>query len=346
MKVLHIIPSMEIGGAQKLLSDLLPLQMKQADVTLLVFKPVENALVDKLVKAGVKIINLGKKNVYNPLIIFKLKKYIEDYDVVHVHLFPALYWVAFASRGVKAKLVYTEHSTSNSRRGKRWLLPVEKLVYGRYSDVVSISPQVRESLNGWLGREYSWDVILNGIDVEAFSTAASGVEPSDSIVMVSRFASSKDQETVIRAMHYIDPDVRLKFVGDGPLLAKNMELAESLGLLRRIDFLGAAADVAKYIAAAKIGVQSSHWEGFGLTAVEIMACGRPVVATDVPGLKQVVEGAGVLFQHADYKGLAEVVNSLLKDDQLYAQTARRCAERAAEYDIKKTAEGYWRVYNG
>ncbi|MBO5708096.1 MAG: glycosyltransferase, partial [Bacteroidales bacterium] len=121
MKVLHIIPSMEIGGAQRLLSDLLPLQMKQADVTLLVFKSVNNALVDKLVEAGVKVISLEVNNVYNPLIIFKLKKYIKGYDVVHVHLFPALYWVAFASGSIEGKLIFTEHSTSNSRRGKRWL---------------------------------------------------------------------------------------------------------------------------------------------------------------------------------------------------------------------------------
>lgn len=346
MKVLHIIPSMEIGGAQKLLSDLLPLQMKQADVTLLVFRSVKNALVDKLVEAGVKIVSLDVKSVYDPLVIFRLKKYIKGYDVVHVHLFPALYWVAFASRGVEGKFVYTEHSTSNSRRGKRWLLPLERMVYGKYSEVISISPQTQTALNGWIGRECSREVILNGIDVEAFARAASGVQTSDSIVMVSRFASSKDQETVIRAMSYIDPDVRLRFVGDGPLLAKNIALAESLGLSHRIDFIGAADDVAKYIAAAKVGVQSSHWEGFGLTAVEIMACGRPVVASDVPGLKQVVQDAGLLFKAGDPEELARTVNSLLGDEQLYLQTARRCAERAAEYDIKKTAEGYWRVYNG
>ena len=213
---------------------------------------------------------------------------------------------------------------------------MERLVYGKYSEVVSISPQTRTALNLWLGRECSREVILNGINVEAFAGAASGVQSSDSIVMVSRFGPSKDQETVIRAMRYIDADVRLKFVGDGPLMAKNIELAESLGLLHRIDFIGAADDVARYIAEAKVGVQSSHWECFGLTAVEIMACGRPVVASDEPGLKQ--------FVHPEE--LARTVNSLLGDEQLYLQTVRSCAERAAEYDIKKTAEGYWRVYNG
>lgn len=346
MKVLHIIPSMEIGGAQRLLSDLLPLQLKQADVTLLVFRSVKNSLVDKLVEAGVKIISLDVRNIYNPFTIFRLRKYIKEYDVLHVHLFPALYWVALAVRSAGVRLIYTEHSTSNSRRGKRWLLPLERMVYGKYSEVVSISPQTQTALNGWLGRECSREVILNGIDVEAFAEAASDVQPSDSIVMVSRFASSKDQETVIKAMRYIDPEVRLRFVGDGPLLSRNMELAASLGLSHRIDFIGAAEDVARYIAEAKVGVQSSHWEGFGLTAVEIMACGRPVVASDVPGLKQVVEGAGVLFQPGDYKGLADIVNTLVNDQQSYLQTARRCAERAAEFDIKKTAEGYWRVYNG
>ena len=77
-----------------------------------------------------------------------------------------------------------------------------------------------------------------------------------------------------------------------------------------------------------------------------MACGRPVVASDVPGLKQVVQDAGMLFKAGDPEELARTVNSLLGDEQLYLQTVRSCAERAAEYDIKKTAEGYWRVYNG
>lgn len=345
MRLLHIIPSLEIGGAQRLLSDLLPLQQKQADVTLLVFRHADTPFVQKIAAAGVKIICLDAGNVYDPLLVFRLRKYMKGYDVIHVHLFPALYWAAFAARGLDAKLIFTEHSTSNSRRGKRWMLPVERFVYGRYSHVVSISPQTREALDGWLGREVSRHVIYNGIDVRAFAEAAEGVVPSDSIVMVSRFAPSKDHETLIRAMQHVRHDVKLRLVGDGPLLEKAAELAGALGLSHRIEFCGAASDVAVHMAGAKVGVQSSHWEGFGLTAVEMMACGRPVLASDVPGLKQVVEGAGLLFPAGDSRELARLIDTLLGDSGLYAQTALRCSARAKEYDIAATAAGYWRIYN-
>ena len=95
-----------------------------------------------------------------------------------------------------------------------------------------------------------------------------------------------------------------------------------------------------------IGVQSSIWEGFGLTAVELMAAHKPVVATNVNGLKQVVEGAGCLFEVGDSKTLAFHLNKLLKDKSLYTTLADRCYERAKQYDIKNMVIRYQEVYEG
>ena len=163
--------------------------------------------------------------------------------------------------------------------------------------------------------------------------------------MVSRFASSKDQETVIRAMKDLDEDVTLSFVGDGANLEHCKKVANDIGVENRVKFLGARSDVALLVAESYIGIQSSNWEGFGLTAVEIMACGKPVIATDVDGLKQVVEGAGLLFPVGDNKRLAEIVFKLLTDSTFYKLHSQKCVERAMQYDIINMVGSYLDVYH-
>ena len=83
MKILHIISSLEIGGAQRLLSDLLPIQKRQGlDVSLLVLKTENTDFTRKVQKAGVPIISLNVKSFRNPMIALKIRKIIIRYDVV------------------------------------------------------------------------------------------------------------------------------------------------------------------------------------------------------------------------------------------------------------------------
>jgi len=344
MKILHVITSLEIGGAQRLLSDLLPLQRKQVDVILLVYKRVANDFTKKVENAGVPIISLDELNFYNPGIIFRLRKIFKGFDIVHVHLFPSLYWASLAAKGTKTKLIYTEHSTSNSRRGKWYFRPIEKFIYKSYSKIISISLQSQKSLTDWLqSNDERFVVINNGVNTKAFSFVKRPVIPK-SLIMVSRFVSSKDQETVIRAMKQIDIDAVLRFVGDGENRVNCENLAKALGVADRIQFLGSRSDIAELIAESYIGIQSSNWEGFGLTAVEMMACGKPVLASNVDGLKQIVEGAGVVFSKGNTSELAESVNYLLNEKAYYTKIAEQCFARAKEYDIKIMVDNYLKVY--
>lgn len=344
MKILHVITSLEIGGAQRLLSDLLPLQRKQVDVTLLVYKRVENDFTKKIENAGVPIISLEELNFHNPRVIFRLRIIFKEFDIVHVHLFPSLYWASLAAKGTKTKLIYTEHSTSNSRREKWYFRPIEKFIYKRYSKIISISHQSQKSLTEWLqSNDKRFVVINNGVNIKAFSFVKRPVIPK-SLVMVSRFASSKDQETVIRAMKQINKDAVLRFVGDGENRANCESLAKELGVADRVEFLGSRSDIAELIAESYIGIQSSNWEGFGLTAVEIMACGKPVLASNVDGLKQIVEGAGEAFSKGNASELAVRVNHLLNEEAYYTKISEQCFARAKEYDINITTDNYLKVY--
>ena len=232
MRILHVITSLEIGGAQRLLADLLPLQASSVEVSLLVYERVNNDFEKVLEQAGINIICFNVHNFHNPGIIFRLRRFFKDYDLIHAHLFPTIYWASLAARGLNVKLVYTEHSTSNSRRNKWYFHPIERFMYGRYDKIISISQQTQDALTSWLGQhDNRFVVINNGVDTEKFASVKVPVVPK-SLIMVSRFAPSKDQETVIRAMVNIDKEATLLFVGDGENRHHCEVLAKELGVSR------------------------------------------------------------------------------------------------------------------
>lgn len=344
MRILHVIASLEIGGAQRLLVDLLPLQANSEKVDLLVYEQVHNNFERTIEQAGIRIICLNEHNFHNPTIVLRLKKIFKEYDLVHAHLFPTIYWTSLAARGTNVKIVYTEHSTSNSRRDKWYFRPIERFMYSRFDRIISISQQTQDALTSWLRQcDERFVVINNGVNTQKFASVTSSVIPK-SLIMVSRFASSKDQETAIRAMKQMDNEVILYLVGDGENRARCETLAKELGVSERVSFLGPRSDVPELVASSYIGIQSSNWEGFGLTAVELMAAGKPVIASDVDGLKQVVEGAGLIFKHGDSEDLAVKISLLLNNCDYYDVVSKKCIERSLLYDIKAMVKKYNDIY--
>lgn len=347
MRILHVINSFEIGGAQRLLSDLLPILAKAADVELLVIRPlVANGLLKKLIKSNIKVMSLDELNLYNPKIFFKLRKITKKYNIIHAHLFPSLYWVAFAKTG-GVKLVYTEHNTSNKRRNKFFFKFLERIVYSRYSLIISISRKVQDNLQQWLCKKNDahFVVINNGVDLTQFSIKKAVYKSCHKkILMIARFVPSKDQMTLIKAMQFVNENVKLCLVGSGITFKSCVRLAEDLSLTERIEFLGTRDDIPFIIAGSYIGVQSSHWEGFGLTAVEMMSAGLPVIASDVDGLREIVENYGLIFEHENARDLAEKINSLLSDDSYYKEISQKCMARAQDFSIERMAESYIWVY--
>ena len=89
---------------------------------------------------------------------------------------------------------------------------------------------------------------------------------------------------------------------------------------------------------------SSHWEGFGLSAVEAMASGKPVIASDVDGLKQVVEGYGLIFREDDAIDLSIKILSLYNDPDVRKQMAERCRLRSLDFDIRHMVRSYLDCY--
>lgn len=355
MKILHVINALSTGGAERLVADLAPLQRERGhEVAVLLFQGGKTPFRKILDDAGIRVFDFGKDNsVYSPLNIFRIIPYLKNYDLVHVHLFPAQYWVAFAKllSFSKVRLVTTEHSTHNRRRDIRLFRGWDRLIYRQYARIAGISPEVSLALKNYLGAYVSVETICNGVNLEAFAEdeSAQGDEFSVAgcdtlLVQVAGFREAKDQDTVIRALTKLPEDIHVAFVGDGVRRSVCEKLADDLGVRSRVRFLGIRADVSNVLKVADIVVMSSHWEGFGLAAVEGMAAGKPVVASDVPGLAEVVGGAGVLFPKGDEKALAQEILRLVEDKAHYAKTAEACSRRAEDFDIRKMCEAYLKIY--
>ena len=102
----------------------------------------------------------------------------------------------------------------------------------------------------------------------------------------------------------------------------------------------------RILKSADVVVMSSHWEGLSLSNIEGMSAGKPFIASNVNGLREVTEGYGILFPHEDAQALADIIRRLHDDPEYYAQTAQRCYERAKQFDIGTMVERYDSVYRG
>ncbi|MEN5194411.1 glycosyltransferase [Sphingobacterium faecium] len=343
MKVLHVINSLHTGGAEKLVISSLPrLKSEGLDVELLLLNGEETPFLKELrLNSNIQIKILGS-SFYNPLYIFKLISYLNKYDLIHVHLFPAMYFVALAKviSFSKTKIIFTEHSTSNRRLQNPIFNPLERLIYSIYTRVICITEEVKKTLEDKLHlKNDKFHVIENGIDINyinksvAHNRSVYGYHESDKLVcMVAGFRREKDHDTVIRALELLPEKYKVIFIGDGYRMEDVKALVASLDICDRVNFLGIRNDVFSFIKMSDIAVLSSHWEGFGLAAAEAMACGVPTIASNVNGLSQVVSGGGLLFEKGDVVELTHLV-SLLEEPLFYKEISDNGKKKAACYDI-------------
>jgi glycosyltransferase involved in cell wall biosynthesis len=357
MKVLTIINSLATGGAEKLILDVIPAFNKRFKNDVLLLKESNAPFEQKLKEdKSVAIFSTNLKSEYNPLHIFKIIPYLKKYDIIHVHLFPTLYWVGIAKviSFSKVNLVFTEHNTSNRRVDKWCFKLIDTFIYFNYKKIISISPKVYEMIIDKIKIKHEKVIsINNGIHLNTISKAtpynksiiSELIKNTDKIlIQVSRFEIQKDQKTLIKTLQLLEDSVKLILIGEVVLKQECMQLVEKLQLTKRVFFLGIRMDVPQLLKTADIVVLSSHYEGMSLSSIEGLASGKPFIASDVPGLTEVVQGAGLLFEDNDEVGLANHIKKLLSDENYYNQIATQCQERAKAYDIEIMIEKHITLY--
>jgi glycosyltransferase involved in cell wall biosynthesis len=354
MKVLHVIGHLDNGGAETLLAQsLIYYPKKFVSIDLLILKDNNSFLLNSIKnKFTGNVFKLTKDSIYDLRLIFKIMPYLSKYDIIHVHLFPSLYFVVIAHFFVfKKKIIfYTEHSTENKRRNNILFKYFDRVIYKRVDRIICISNAVRENLISHLGTDTDKIIVINnGINLELFSSdVVSSFDffnrKSFIVTQISRFSKSKDQETLIRSLMYLPKEIKLMLVGSGDLRLKSERLVSKLNLSDRVIFLGNRSDVPEIISYSSVIVQSSFYEGFGLSALEGMASEKPVIGSNVSGLNELLLDAGLLFECGNDLELSALIFKLYTDNDFYNNVARKCFLKSREYSIEKMVFEYCKEY--
>lgn len=362
MKILHITNSISEGGVGTYLLSLLPALKKIGhSVELLALDKNNTDLAFEMERQNIKV-HIGKyKNVYDLRNIFFIRLYIKrgNYDIIHTHLFPTQYFFAIARMSEKSnvKVITTEHTNYNKRRNYVIFLFLERMIYKQYDVIVACSNDAANNLKRWLNHveiNHKINAIVNGINLRKFieATKYSKQElnlPNNAkiLIMVARFSNQKDHKTVIRAVTLLDKSIHVLFCGSGKGgINECCRLARTLGVDKRIHFLGNRTDIPKLLRSSDIAILSSFYEGMPLSLMEYMAAGLPSVCTNVDGSREFAQNYGILFPVGDYQCLASEITLLLENKEYYNEVAQRCYNRVQDFSEDKMISNYLSLYNG
>ncbi|HZN02441.1 MAG TPA: glycosyltransferase [Candidatus Polarisedimenticolia bacterium] len=333
-RVLALTVGWGLGGAERLLLLSAPrLRSLGFDVRVGALKE-DGPLRGLLEGAGVPCVAFGARHRGDLGALVRLGRYLrrERIDVLHAHLFYANLAARFVGRLANVPVILAAHHDTDVWMGPHHRL-LERLTAPLSHRVLACSEAVRRYAIDRHGIRAERVVTLrNAIDPEA-APAGSGARARAR----AEFQASEDDRVAgtlgrldepkkglrvfIAAAARVaaaDPHACFVLIGDGPARAGLERKAAALGLGDRVRFLGERTDALSLLPGLDLLVQPSLWEGFGLSVLEGMAAGVPVVATRVGGLVEVVRDGvdGVLVPPEDAPRLAEAIAALFADPEL------------------------------
>ena len=351
IRVLHVIKALGRGGAEVLLREGFP--VADRDRVVLEYASLRdrpNDLVDELRSAGATVHELGiRSDAGLVLAAGRLARIMRErgIDIVHAHLPLAAAVARVAARRVGAPVVCTEHAMSERYRTLSRV--VNRLTWHWQEVGICITNDVHDSVLRHYGSRVPLQIVRNGVNTDRFSPFAVSGGPPEALerlhandVVVGTVASFRDTpakrldlwiDTVASVMRE-HPHVRALLVGDGELRARLEEHASATGIGSRFLFAGKHVDVRPYLARMDVFLMSSAYEGLPVALVEAMSMGVPVVATEVSGVREVVQhgDAGYLvpFDTEVVQGLAAYVGRLVENPGLAQTLGRQAREHVQE----------------
>lgn len=351
IKILQIISSLDRGGAERVMADLCRgLDKEKFEVRVIVLKRLGPLSAD-LTKAGIDFELFGLPFKFGVFKIGKLTSLIREFapDVVHTHLFASDFYgtIAACRAGVKA-IVSTEH---NINIGQSWIRNlIQRLAHRRQDVVVAVSGAVRDYLIAQAIPADRITVINNGIDLEKFHPAEKITRDQIIIGALGRLDRQKGFDVLIRALARIkDRRFQCVIAGAGQEYEKLEKLINCTGLATKVRLVGSESDNANFYRQADIFVVPSRWEGFGIVVLEAGATGLPVIASDVDGIRDIIESGqnGLMVPKEDESALAEAIVKLMDDPAERMRLGSRLERKVREqFSLAQTVRKHEELYLG
>lgn len=370
MKIIHIIPSLKTGGAERLALDICTEfnNNKSIEVILVVlseindFKNESNGIEIKYIPSKVSLSISGKTNVE----ITKLTSFINDFkpDIIHTHLFEA----EIISRWyINEKAIYFSHCHDNmiqlsglsaNKSIKKNITDIyeKNIIIKRYlsceNQFIAISNHTKIYFTNVLPKKLTQNIHLlsNGIDYKKFY-AKDNVKKSNilRLINVGSFAPKKNQTFLVDILLEIKArgiKCELYLLGEGEQYQKVQEKALLHDLNNDIHFLGNVNNVEEHLWNSHLYIHSAYYEPFGLVLLEAMAAGLPVITLDGKGNRDLIEEGknGYLIYDQDPGQFAGKIIALFENTDKYNELSNYCKEYAKQYDIKEYANKLLTLY--
>lgn len=340
LRVLHFVTGGFSGATQVAVDLCLAAQGDPRLQTLLVLRrkrSTSDGRVQALRAQGLQVRVVS--NWLHALTVWELRRIIRTWnpDAVFAHGFSDHIWgrQAAVAEGVPS-IFHVEHNSRERYTPRRLRQALALAPHTRAS--IGVSEGVRASLIERGFPPGQCVAIPNGIALERFPDSLlpecwQAREPV--IVMASRFARQKDQASLIRALPLLrerglTPSLYLAGAGSQRIMRRMQALVRRLDLQQQVHFLGNVSDLPQRLAASRIFVLSTRWEGMPLALVEAMAAGCACIGADVVGVREIIdhEQTGLLVPPAAPLALADALQRLLQEPALAEKLGRAARARA------------------
>lgn len=341
MKILHIVSSLNVGGAERFVIDLAIEQeiSLNLNVAILSMGNKKEPLEDEVHKNNISL--LHETNISKLSVIFK------QYDVIHVHSSHCLLRALLASLFQPVRVIYTRHNEVVHTTFK-WKVTY-LLAYLKLYKMIFVAEKAKSNyLKVYSFFEKKSQAILNGVLPMSKEKLVSN---SIRLSHVGRFVELKSQHILIEAVaqlpEHLQNKIEVSFFGTGPLLNKNKELAKQETPNVLVNFKGFVTDRNEIYQNTDIIIVTSETEGLSLAILESLASGTPVIASDVGGNPELVNNGvnGFLYEYGDENTLAKKIAKLIEEKELYKNFSSESIKKYQQnFSMNKCAQEYLLSY--
>lgn len=357
INLMVLIVSMPVGGVENLiLSIVRKLDKDKFNITICCIREL-GSLGKRAGELGIDTLclDLMKSSRFDPGISFKISKVLKDLNIhiLWTHQYVANLYGRMASFIARTPVVIPAFHVLYDRPKLHRRMFNHLLAY-RTDMMVAVSNAVAADMIRYdMLNSRKIKVIYNGVDLNKFQKKLSQQEarkifdlPPEGMIIgsVGRLTEQKGHRYLIEAASKLE-NVCVAIAGDGPLTGDLKQLAGQLNINCVFSGEMAYEQVPDFLRTLDIFCFPSLWEGFGISLVEAMAAGIPVVASDIPPHREVVDEAGIFFPPADSTALLHSLKMLIDGTSLMSTYSIEAKKRAEIFSIEKTVKAYEDLFN-
>lgn len=356
------------GGVESYVRDLSQEFVSMGHSVTVLTSRFDSSLPEREMWNGIEIIRVPLlATLFRSPLPRSMRKYLNTIqpDIAHIHTppptFPYFSSRLIKERGIPSVLTYHCDSDVPSRLASPLIRFADRLITSsimKRSDRIIVTSRTYSftSANTWKMRS---DIIPVSADTSRFfpdrldrerTRRKMGLEGKKVVLFVGRLVRHKGVTYLVEAMRFLDEDSVLLIVGDGEYRQHIQRFIRNRGMQQHVRMLGEVrdAELPSIYRAADVTVipSTSRLEAFSIAAVESMASGVPILVSDIPGVREVIQNGvqGFVFRPMDAEDIAAKLKSLLSNEEQRKEMSKRCTERAKEFSSRAVAAKVMDVY--